>query len=70
MTTIQRLSFWGFFAFLLLPFFAATPVNAQSIAFKQAVAEAAAGDRDGAPHGWYGHIGDAELDHLCQSTGV
>ncbi|MBT8412924.1 MAG: L,D-transpeptidase family protein [Boseongicola sp.] len=46
MTIIRRLSFLTFFAFLLLPLFAAQPVGAQSLAFKQAVAEAAAGDRD------------------------
>ncbi|MBT8458260.1 MAG: L,D-transpeptidase family protein [Boseongicola sp.] len=46
MTTIRRTTFWGFFALLVLPFFSALPASAQSLAFKQAVAEAAAADRD------------------------
>ena len=46
MTIIKRLNFSTFLALLILPLFAANVVNAQSLAFKQSVAEAAAGDRD------------------------
>ncbi|SMX22007.1 L,D-transpeptidase family protein [Boseongicola aestuarii] len=46
MTIIKRLTFSAFLAFLILPLFAANPASAQSLAFKQAVAEASASDRD------------------------
>lgn len=46
MTFIKQLKFWTFLALLILPLFAANPASAESLAFKQAVAEAAAGDRD------------------------
>ncbi len=46
MMFVQRLSIWGFLAFLMASLVIAQPASAQSLAFKQAVAEAAAKDKD------------------------
>ena len=46
MTFVKRFSIWGFLAYLMVSLAAPTPVAAQSLGFKQAVAEAASQDKD------------------------